>query len=305
MKYATAGAFRTALEQRLANLARETGVPLLRLRKLVVFDRLLARLIAVAPDRFVLKGAVALHLRVGAGFRTTKDVDLGRQDNEEAANADFLAAPAIDLGDHFGFDIRRTGRLDTTIEGTAVRYHATAELAGRPFEEISVDVSFGDPPGAQPDLVRGLDLLGFAGIPPVEVPSLPLEQHVAEKVHAYTRTYGVGEASTRVKDLIDLVMIESSFDFLAGRLRLALQATFDARASHPVPAKLPPPPHEWRTAYRRMAAEVGLDLDVAVGYGQAGAFLDPVLAQTVADDSHWNPNRQAWQAARHKSEDDV
>lgn len=38
MKYETAGAFRAALEQRLMNLARETGVPLLRLRKLVVFE---------------------------------------------------------------------------------------------------------------------------------------------------------------------------------------------------------------------------------------------------------------------------
>ncbi len=176
-----------------------------------------------------------------------------------------------------------------------MRYHATAELAGRRFEDITVDVSFGGPPTTHPDMVRGLDLLGFAGIPPVEVPSLPLEQHVAEKVHAYTRTYGADEASTRVKDLIDLAMIASSFDFLAGRLRQALRATFDARASHLMPAKLPPPPPEWRTPYRRMAGEVGLDPDVAVGYEQARGFLDPVLAQELADDSRWDPAQQVWQ----------
>ena len=31
------------------------------------------------------------------------------------------------------------------------------------------------------------DLLGFAGLPPGEVPALPLPVHIAEKVHAYTR----------------------------------------------------------------------------------------------------------------------
>ena len=54
MRYATAGAFRAALEQRLSSIADETGVPLLRLRKLIVFDRLMARL-TVAADRFGLQ----------------------------------------------------------------------------------------------------------------------------------------------------------------------------------------------------------------------------------------------------------
>lgn len=66
MKYATANAFRTALEQRLLTTSLESGIKLAQLRKLVVFERFLARLIAVAPDRWVLKGAVALYYRVGS-----------------------------------------------------------------------------------------------------------------------------------------------------------------------------------------------------------------------------------------------
>ena len=50
MKYASAAAFRRALETRLLVLSREGGGPLVRLRKSVAFDRLLARLFAVAPD---------------------------------------------------------------------------------------------------------------------------------------------------------------------------------------------------------------------------------------------------------------
>lgn len=66
MKYASAAAFRMALEQRLLNLARETGLSLARLRKTVVFDRLLARLSASAPDRWVLgRTGPRFPLRIG------------------------------------------------------------------------------------------------------------------------------------------------------------------------------------------------------------------------------------------------
>ncbi len=293
MKYATAGAFRTALERRLVTMAGQTGVPLVRLRKLVVFDRLMARLMVAAPNRWVVKGAVALHFRLGPGFRTTKDMDLGRQDSEEEATADFLAAQSLDLGDYFTFVVERTRKLDAT-EGAAVRYHVTAELAGRPFEDVTVDISFGEALIADPELVRGPELLSFAGIPPTEVPALPLEQHVAEKVHAYTRSYAGGRVSTRVKDLIDLVMMSSLFGFQAGRLWRALHATFEARSTHPLPASLSPPPSQWRAAYRRIAAEVGLDADMSAGHQRVKVFLHPVLAGAVSDDARWKPTEQSW-----------
>ena len=159
MRYASAGAFRTALERRLLTLAEQTGVPLVRLRKLVVFDRLLARLTVVAPDRWVLKGAVALHFRVGPQFRTTKDLDLGRNDDEQAATADFGLAQSAELGDYFTFAIHRTGKLDALLEGAAVRYHVTAEVDGRPFEHSTVDVGFDSPPALDLEVLRGPHLL--------------------------------------------------------------------------------------------------------------------------------------------------
>ena len=78
MKYASAAAFRTALEVRLKKRSDDTGESLSRLRKSVVFDRLLARLVAVASGRWVLKGAVALEFRFGSRTRTTKDIDSER-----------------------------------------------------------------------------------------------------------------------------------------------------------------------------------------------------------------------------------
>lgn len=173
MRYAGAGAFRTALEQRLLRQSEQTAVPLLRLRKLAVFDRLLARLMVAAPDRWILKGAVALHYRVGPTFRTTRDLDLGRQDDEQVATTDFHRAYSVDLGDYSVFSIQRTTKRDTLRDGIAVRYHLTAHVDGHPFEDVTIDVGFGDPPVSAPDTLRGPDLLSFAEIPPVEVPSCP------------------------------------------------------------------------------------------------------------------------------------
>ena len=296
MKYEAAGAFRAALEKRLASTAGNTGVPLVRLRKLVVFDRLLARLMVVAPDRWIVKGAVALLLRAGPTFRTTKDVDLARQDNEDEATADLVAAQSLTLGDYFSFAATRTTKLDVMPGVAAVRYHVSAELAGRTFDEITVDVGFGGPYFAEPDLVRGPDLLSFADIPPIEVPALPIEQHIAEKVHAYTRTYGTtGQVSTRVKDLVDIVLISSLFSLQAGRMHRALSVTFDDRGTHDLPTSLPPPPTEWRTAYRQIAAEVVSEPDLSLGFEQARTFLDPVLSRTAEDNAQWNPAQRRWE----------
>lgn len=294
MRYSTPGAFRRALETRLLAAAREAGVPEVRPRKLVVFDRLLARLLAVSPDRWVLKGALALDLRLGARARTTRDMDLARWDTEEAATADLLAAQAVDLGDYFTFSVERTDRLDAPPEGAAVRYHVAAELAGRRFEDAILDIGFGSAPGTPPELLRGTGLLAFAGIAPIRVPALPLEQHAAEKVHAYTRSYEGGRRSTRVKDLVDLVLIRSSAEFLAGRLREAIEATFAHRGTHPAPTQLPPPPREWATAYRRMAIEVGLEPDVHSGHRLAAEFLDPVLGGALQPGALWDPTSGGW-----------
>ena len=133
MRYGSAAAFRQALERRLLDRSRETGESLVRLRKVVVFDRLLARLSAAAPDRWVLKGALSLDFRLGHGGRTTKDIDLVRRDDEEAATTDLLAAQATDLGDFFAFAIERMA-APGEAGGAAVRYRARAELAGRLFE---------------------------------------------------------------------------------------------------------------------------------------------------------------------------
>ena len=74
-EYATAEAFRRALEERLNKAAETELVQANRVRRQVAFDRLLARLFRIDPAPWVLKGGYALELRFRAA-RATVDIDL-------------------------------------------------------------------------------------------------------------------------------------------------------------------------------------------------------------------------------------
>ena len=80
MIYSSPLALRTALEHRLLARSRETGVSLERLRRRVVFERVLARLQAAEPGAWVVKGGMALEVRLQDKARLTKDLDLGMRD---------------------------------------------------------------------------------------------------------------------------------------------------------------------------------------------------------------------------------
>lgn len=295
MRYETAEAFRTALEQRFKNEAQASGIALLRLRKRVAFERFLARLATSESSGWVLKGAFALELRLGLRARTTKDIDLGRGDDEEAATEHLNAATDIDLGDFFDFEVRRTPALDAATGFHAVRYTVRADLDGRRFEQFPVDVAFSEATPIQAEPLFGANSLEFADVTQLQLPVISLEQHVAEKLHAYTGAFGQDQReSTRVKDLVDLVLISELTEIEAKRLRQALEATFEQRARQPLPNAIPLPPSSWARPYAVLAREVGIADEIEAGHVASARLLDPVLQSEAA--GHWEPEAQRWRS---------
>jgi len=126
--------------------------------------------------------------------------------------------------------------------GGSHRFRVAASLAGRLFETFLLDVGLRTSPVEDHDTLTTPDLLSFAEIEPVEVPAVPLDRHVAEKVHAYTRRYGDDRPSSRVKDLIDIVLISELASFEVERLRDAIVQAFSERETHDLPTSLPVPP---------------------------------------------------------------
>lgn len=292
MRYRDATAFRRALEERLKTRAHGDGAQLARDRKRVAFDRLLARLLAVAPGRWLLKGGFALELRLAGRARATKDVDIDWQADEELLLETLIDAAAHDAGDYFAFTIERTGAPEDRLGGSH-RFRASASLAGRLFETFLLDVGFRGEEEVTADTLTTEALLAFAEIPPVEVLAVPLELQVAEKLHAYTRTYEGGRPSTRAKDLVDLALIAATSTLDAALLRAAINTAFTRRSTHPLPTILPQPPGDWVTQYRRLAQEVGAPTDLGAGHADASACITPILSGETTT-GVWSPTRQQW-----------
>lgn len=225
--------------------------------------------------------------------RATKDIDLDWQLNEEEAIEVLLDAAQLDLDDFFEFALERAA-MAPDLGGRGQRWRATARLAGRTFEQVIVDVGFSTAALLEPERLRAPALLEFADLEPATVPTAALEQHLAEKLHAYTRRYGQDQPSSRPKDLIDIVLIGGIADFEAARARDTIDGVFDARGTHRVPAALPAPPQGWEVPYAQLAKQVGLPIELDVGHAEAAAFVEPLLSEAVA--GRWDARRRRWRS---------
>lgn len=292
MRYRDAAAFRQALERRLKERAAGVGAQVARDRKRVAFDRLLARLVAVAADRWLLKGGFALDLRLTERARATKDIDLDWRDREDELLDALLDAADHDAGDFFIFRIERAGVPDDQLGGSW-RFRVSASLAGREFETFLLDIGFRVIPTERVEGLTTPELLAFAGLPPVTVPALPLETQVAEKLHAYTRIYADSQPSSRTKDLVDLVLISELANLDATFLQRAIQETFTVRGTHPVPESLPPPPQAWNAPFGELARTIGIPTDLAAGHAAAADLLDPILNRRLSN-ATWDIGKKQW-----------
>lgn len=292
--YSSPQAFKEALEQRLRS-ASKNGVDFARRRQLLVFDRFLARLVAVLRDTVLLKGGLVLELRLDRA-RTTKDIDLRLIGSPETVLTDLQKAGRQLLGDFMTFEVTRdTEQPKIKNDGMryeGLRFRTECMLAGKLYgRAFGVDVAFGDPILGEPETVAADDVLGFAGVAPPVVQLYPIETHIAEKLHAYTMPRV--RPNTRVKDLPDIALLGTARPLDAVRVRSALEQTFDFRATHTLPSSLPEPPASWLIPYREMARENELawatleQLTTAVT-----KFLDPVLAGRTGT---WHPTEWSWE----------
>jgi hypothetical protein len=296
VSYGSGAAFRRGLEQRLLNESRQQGLPLVRLRKTVAFERFVARLVQDQPACWLLKGGFALQLRLGLRARTTLDLDMLLVTPTEGLHPRLTQAAKLDLGDWFEFTVGQSGTRLPGVAHGGMRFGVTAMLDGRVFEGFHVDVGMGDPVVDAAEFLSLSDRLAFAGIATTEVPCYPATQHLAEKVHAYVRPHTTG-ANTRVKDLVDILLIAGSTRLDAARLWSALAATFAARERDTVlPSRLPDPPGSWAGTFGPMAREVGLGYgSLSEAFAAASQFLDPVLQCDGL--GTWVPEEQAWTGA--------
>jgi predicted nucleotidyltransferase component of viral defense system len=126
-------------------------------------------------------------------------------------------------------------------------------------------------PPPDPDHLPGQVDLTFAGLPTPSFPVCPLEDHFAEKLHAYTTPRA---NPSRVKDLVDMLLLIQLGLGPTDLLRRSITETFERYARHQLPEVLPEPPRTWSQTYSELAAQVELhETDLEAAYVRLAEFL--------------------------------
>ncbi|MDR1851911.1 MAG: nucleotidyl transferase AbiEii/AbiGii toxin family protein [Propionibacteriaceae bacterium] len=249
------------LNQRINSVARNRGLAANRLRHHIAFQRVLARL--ALDDKWVLKGGFSLEMRLGLGARATKDLDMLRMARPTSNPLDVqdLLQHALDadLGDGFTFQVNMPRQMDIRdAEPSTWRVHLKTVYSGSLFTETVIDVVLADmTSGADTEaLTIAPELVGQ----PFTITAIDLDRHAAEKYHACVRVYANERTSTRVKDLVDLVLLVEGSWLHVDRLGSALIRVFQERNGCEPPAKLSDePPGGWVDSYPAVAAETGAE----------------------------------------------
>jgi Nucleotidyl transferase AbiEii toxin, Type IV TA system len=290
----------SAVASRAKTIAKETGGSSHALLRRFVFDRFLARVFQEPNSPWVLKGGTAVLARVHDA-RTTKDVDLFHQANSLDAALEALreALTEVRIDDHFRFVMTKVepslGGGQPALDG--YRVSVDAYCGAQKKDSFGVDLVTGSMMTTHPEIrvATALDVRGIAAAP---LRLYPVVDHIADKLCATQATYGDAgtQRSSRVRDLVDLVVLGRTQDIDGDQLIAAISAEWVHRSlpGRPVFA----PPALWETQYPRIARTVGAcegitTFPAAVAF--VTALLNPALNGSAAG-QRWSAALGNWKA---------
>ncbi len=295
-QYGSPGAFRRAVTDRLRAQAGSSRWNLAQLQRQLAYDRLLER-VYIRDQAWILKGATALLARE-IGVRATIDIDLYRAIDSDSAEASLRAAAQTDIGDWFVFEVGPTRAAGDAA--SARRLPVTARVGNTIWASFHVDIAGPDlRMTGRPERVRALVRLGMPDLEQHGYRAYPLVDHIADKVAAMYESHGTTRAaSTRFRDLVDLVAIAVSATITGGPLLQSVRSEA-ARRGTTLPDRLVvPDPSTWEAGYRAEARRSLLaeatTLDAALHV--VGGFIDPVLDGSVS--GTWDPRTRRWRRPR-------
>lgn len=263
------------LERWAREWADAEGVPVARVQRSVSCMVIAAMLDTVrgadGEPLFLIKGGVAMELRLALRARATQDLDAAFR----AAAEEMIERldDALEVG-HADFTASRTAAQKVGAT-RALRVGVKLAYRGRPWATVPVEISSAEGrSGADFERVpvRSLDPLGIEV--PADIPCVSLRYQVAQKLHACTQVFDAGPANGRFRDPIDLLLLR---ELLAAddlrQVRAACAETFELRASH----AWPPPVAigaGWAPAYGQLAAATGFHVtDVEDAAERVRAFV--------------------------------
>jgi hypothetical protein len=269
------------LHQLVSVESRAQGIPPVRLQRWLTAMVITAVLDRIRDERnepiFLIRGGVAMELRLKLRARATKDYD-----------AVFRAAAdhVIELLDRAiaepwnDFTITRTAPepIKTT---KAVRLDLRLQYKGKSWGTTKLELApvEGAAMGSEHDDLPPANVQALRVPPPAKAPALSLRYQVATKIHACTETFDDGSDNDRFRDIIDVLLLEDLLrDLGLGRVREACVDIFKLRNQHKWPPAITVY-ESWREPFTKLAHDIGFVPD---DVGEAADLLTQLIGDIDA-----------------------
>lgn len=280
--------------------ARATGRPIQEDQQWFLRERLFARVFAQPDQPWVLKGGTAMLARV-SDARWSRDVDFMTQQPDleravrdlqhltSAENEDLLSMKVIDTQ-------RSLGALQGRTKGTTLVLEVTA--GRKQLANVKIDLVVGSLMTGDPEASTLRSRLGLAGLDDVPVRLYPVSDHIADKVIATESSYG-GHPSSRIRDLVDLVILAKTQRVDGAALHQAIAGEREHQGL-PSSASTYDPPPSWQPAFAQIAARSaltrGMTFEAATAYVRE--LVEPAMSRNAVDGLAWDPEQGTYRPSQ-------
>lgn len=254
-------------------------------------NRLLSRVFTEGDaSEWVLKGGTGILARIPS-TRATRDIDLYRKGFTLSQSVDDLQRlAAIDLGDHFRFEYAgHTDAIGTDTQPYTEGYRVTFNIFIGVGAKGTLHVDLAVGAGVTGEVVT-TDPATALNLPRLVNNSYrlyPVVDQIADKVCATMNKYN-DKASSREKDLVDLVVLATTQNIEGTALRIAV--TTEARRRKMEPFDHFTVPSTWRVGYAKLSEPVPYCAPyrtVELASNLVARLIDPALAG-AADGKTWH-----------------
>lgn len=263
-----------SLNQRIRNLAGSEELTIRRRvgMALVVVGQLL-------PEG-AIKGGSAMALRYGRGTRFTQDLDAARVQPLARFRSDFEDALATGWAGFTGRLIAKAAPRPTGVPTAYVMqpFDVKLDYRGRPwctvkFELGHNEIGDADEPEYQlaDDLAQLFIQVGLEAPTPVRV--MRADHQVAQKLHAVSQP-----GSDRVRDLVDLQLLDLGENLDLALVRTTCGRLFDYRRQHAWPPTIEIG-EGWETLYAAAIEDVDALAEVDAAIAWVNDFVDRIATQ--------------------------
>lgn len=266
--------------------------------QLEYFNRFLSRVFSEGSEsEWVLKGGAGMLARIPS-TRSTRDIDLYRKGfTIEQALADLKRLAAIDLGDHFRFEYasyQPTLGADTQPYAEGYRVSFTIFIGVTSKGPLNIDLAVGAGVTDEVTIINPATALELPRLASNPYRLYPVVDQIADKVCATMELHN-GEASTRQKDLVDLVILAVTHDVDGSALSMAISTESARRRMEPISAFVVPA--KWGSGYAKLSKPVPhcanyRTLSEAVEL--VSRFLNPVLEKQTKG-RKWSHETLEWE----------